>query len=50
MIISDDIEHYMSLKALMERTKAMQADDKFTGQESAIARVFVDTVQKQFLG
>ncbi|MDX2075007.1 MAG: P-loop NTPase fold protein [bacterium] len=50
VIISDDIEHYMSLKALMERTKAMQADNKFTGQESAIARVFVDTVQKQFLG
>jgi predicted KAP-like P-loop ATPase len=47
VIISDDIAHYMSLKALLERAKAMQAGNKFTGQESAIARVFVDTVGKQ---
>lgn len=47
VIISDDIEHYMPLKDLMNRAKTMQEAGQFTGSDIAIARVFIDTVNKQ---
>ncbi len=47
VIISDDIEHYMPLTELLDRAKKMQSESKFTGDEVAIVRVFVDTVSKQ---
>jgi len=47
VIISDDIEQYIPLATLLKYAKDMQEWGQFTAQESAIARVFVDTVEKQ---
>jgi hypothetical protein len=47
VIISDDIEHYMPRTELLSRAKKMQTEGKFTGDEVAIARVFIDTVNRQ---